>query len=400
LAIALVAPALAAPPSAAANTSGIAKGSGIAKSGGWAQVTPRGTDITADVGLARGNDGMLHVLWTTQKFESQAIMDTPISATGAVGRPVTITSHWFLANPPDATATSRGLYVFWNGQQSGKISKAKPAINEATRPLTGGNWSGYGIAANLWDEAVEDVTDTAAAGPHGRPWVAFTLTETLAIYPTTDKTVQVIPPSGCCVYEPGLGLDGATNTMWVTYYSLISGHEGVFAQKLTSAGDASGPAVLLPKSESGGNVVEKLQRIGISGRGAGKAGVYVAYGSGYPSLLRVDVDRVGAAAPMVVAKAGADQSIGLVTLAPGPGGRLWVAWELNAQAGPELFVSESNPAATSFGKPVRVSLPAGTGVLWKAYLNARGTDLDILALTSKNINSPAAYFSRVIGPGA
>ncbi len=363
-------------------------------SNGWSQVTPAGTDITADIGLARGNDGVLHVLWTTSKFESQSIMDTPVSPAGLAGRPLTITSGWFNANPPDATATPHGLYVFWNGAPSD--SPFNPAINEASRPLKGGKWSSPRVAAPLFDQAIEDVTDTAATGISGKPWVSFTLTDTLAIYPTTDNSVQVIPPSDCCVYDSGLALDGGSKTMWVSYLSLISGHEGIFAQKLSSTGKASGRAILLPKSSVKGNVVEVSQRVGIAGRGPGKSGVYAAYGSGYPRLGTVDVVRVGSASPKVLARAGSNQTIGAITLAPGAGGRIWVAWEMNEAGGPAVFDTESNPAVTSFAKATKVTLPKGTGVVWKVYLNASGSKVDVLALTGKTINSAAAYWARVV----
>ena len=80
----------------------------------WSRVTPAGTNIIDDVGLARGTDGVLHVLWTTDAASNQAIMDTPISAGGTVGTSVQVTK-FFLATDPDAVVTPTGLAAVWNG---------------------------------------------------------------------------------------------------------------------------------------------------------------------------------------------------------------------------------------------------------------------------------------------
>ena len=78
-----------------------------------------GTNTIDDIGLARGSDGVLHVLWTTDGTSNQAVMDTPVSASGTVGKAVMIT-RFFLATDPDATVTPAGLAAIWNGIQTSK----------------------------------------------------------------------------------------------------------------------------------------------------------------------------------------------------------------------------------------------------------------------------------------
>ena len=85
----------------------------------WSRVTPAGTNTIDDIGLARGSDGVLHVLWTTDGTSNQAVMDTPVSASGTVGKAVMIT-RFFLATDPDATVTPAGLAAIWNGIQTSK----------------------------------------------------------------------------------------------------------------------------------------------------------------------------------------------------------------------------------------------------------------------------------------
>src|ERR1700722_2621046 len=65
--------------------------------GQWTEATSKLTNI-ADVGLARGKDGVLHVLWTSGNTGSYRISDTPVSARGVVGKPVTIEAHIDAAN--------------------------------------------------------------------------------------------------------------------------------------------------------------------------------------------------------------------------------------------------------------------------------------------------------------
>lgn len=378
-------------PAFAATSAARAAGTG----GGWSRVTPKNTDITADIGLARGSDGVLHALWLAGDSPKQRIMDTPISAKGAVGRALTVTGGWFGANVPDAVATPRGLFVLWNGLPRGD-GTLEPGVYESSHPLKGGRWTAPRKAASTGVGETEDVPDTAGQGPGGHPWAAFTLTDELGVDPTTGTKVQVIPPSKCCVYAPGLADDGASAAMWVTYFSLISHHEGIFAQKLTSTGRPSGKARLLPGSETKGSIVTPDQRVGTVARGAGRAGVYVAYGSGYPTLNRVDVVRIGARTPRVLARTGQFSEFMDVTIAQGAAGRVWVAWVLVASGVPQLFVTESSPGVTGFAKATKVPLPKGTATVWKVYLNGHGNGVDVLALTSTAAVRSAAYWSRVV----
>jgi hypothetical protein len=59
---------------------------------------------------------------------------------------------------------------------------------------------------------------------------------------------------------------------------------------------------------------------------------------------------------------------------------------------PALFVRESNVAATKWGKTVRVPLPSGTTTVWKVYVNAQSSKLDVLALVTKNNSSKTTAY--------
>jgi hypothetical protein len=357
----------------------------------WSRVTPAGTNIIDDIGLARGNDGVLHVLWTGDGTSNLGIMDTPISANGTVGKAVTI-ARFFLPTDPDATVTPTGVAAIWNGIQADKPNSAEGTF-AATRPLSGGQWTGPRLEAKTLPATPDtSSSDTAATGSDGQPWVAFNGTDSLAVDHFGHKEVQLGPTNKCCVVEPGLGTDGQTGTTWVTYASIITGHGGVFARQLTASGRPAGPATLLPGSATGGNAITPGQRVGTTGRGHGSGGVYAAYEHGYPNATALDVDRLGGSKPTAVATFTAGQELAGATLTATPSGRLWVAWFLGRGTTPALFVRLSNATATKYAKTEKIALPAGTTTIWKVYLNAQATKLDVLALVTQHGNSKTTAY--------
>lgn len=358
----------------------------------WARVTPAGTNIIDDVGLARGKDGVLHVVWATDVSPNPSIMDTPISAKGAVGKAGTI-ARFFLAADPDATVTPTGVAAIWNGIKSNSSGSPQGTF-EAVRPLSGGHWMvSSSHVAPLPSIPFTSSSDTAATGSDGKPWVAFVGTNSLAVDHFGHPEVELGPTNKCCAIEPGLATDGKTGSTWVTYSSLISKHEGVFARRLLASGHAAGPAQSLPGSSVGGNNVAPEQRVGTTGRGKGHAGVYAAYAQGFPFARSLDVLRLGSRTPVKVAAfKGTSEQLGGSTLTANPNGRLWAAWFFGRGTKPALFVRESNLAATKWGKTVRVALPSGTTTVWKVYVNAQSSKLDVLALVTKNNSSKTTAY--------
>jgi hypothetical protein len=159
-------------------------------------------------------------------------------------------------------------------------------------------------------------------------------------------------------------------TSYLAYYSLISGKQGIWLQRLSQTGAAGGP-VRLPGSETGGHVPTVQERVGITGRGHGRghgrAGVYAVYANGYPFQRAVDLLRVGSTKATVLATFGALTGVGGDTVTVGPNGRLWATWFLGDGSLPALFVRASDVNGQNWGKTVRVPLPSGTQQILKAY---------------------------------
>ncbi len=382
---------------AGSGPSTVNRGATVGGPGRWSQVTAVGTSIIADVGLVRGADGILHVIWaqgTTAGREK--IIDTPVGPGGTPAARVTIAAGQYLVTDPDATATKAGPDAFWNGIQSSKPSSPQGTF-EATRPVKGGHWKAAGSTPPLPAVPFTSSSDSAGTGSDGRPWVAFTGTDSLVVRHQGRRETQIPPKTGCCVYNPGFGTDGATGATWLAYVSIIGGKEGVYAQRLSATG-AAGAAARLPGSETGGNTILTSQRIGITGRGRGRPGVYAVYAAGYPSPRALDLIKLGTSTPVKVATFGGfSEEVAGDTVAAGPNGRLWVTWFDGDGTPAQLFVRASGATGTtglSFGKTVKVALPAGTSTVYKVYTSAQAGRLDVIALLTRH--GTTAYFATQV----
>ena len=321
-----------------------------------------------------------------------AIASQTAANAGPSAARVTIASGLYLATDPDATATPGGLDVFWNGIQSSKPSSPEGTF-EAIRPVRGGHWELGGNTPPLPGAPFAGSSDSAGTGSDGKPWVAFTGTDALIVIHQGHHETQ-IPPTACCVYDPGFGTDGATGATWLAYASLITGKEGVYAQRLSAVG-AAGPPARLPGSGIGGNAVLPSQRIGITGRGRGRPGVYAAYAVGYPVPTTADVLKLGTSTRVKLGAFGgiSEQETG-DTIAAGPNGRLWVTWFYGVGTTAHLFVRASGTTGLSFGATAKVALPAGTTTVYKVYTSAQAGRLDVIALLTRH--GTTAYFATQV----
>jgi hypothetical protein len=356
----------------------------------WARVTATGLSNSDDIGLARGRDGVLHVLWTLGSPGKVRVLDTQIAATGRIGKTVVLASRLWAATGPDAVATSAGLDAFWNGQRTSSSIKKGTGTWRATRPLRGGTWHLASITPavdNLWNSSVG-----GAPGTGGQPWVAFGFSGGFGVL-HYGRPERGLPAPACCFFNEGIGTDARTGTAWLTYFSSTSGHVGTFDQELTSAGARLGRAHRMPGSAVGGHSIPAAERVTATGR-PGRTGVYACYLTGFPNAHAVDVYRFGSAKAITVARVSRGSGTLGSTLAADQNGRLWVAWWGGKIGAPALFVSRSNTAASRFGRAVRVPLPAGASALYRAYVSAQPKRLDVLALLI--VNGKIAYWATQV----
>ncbi len=189
----------------------------------------------------------------------------------------------------------------------------------------------------------------AAASPGG--WsggtgVNYRIGVSPAIPPATDD--QHIPLSKATAYPAGMANDQHGNghfyVAWAQVFSTPGGRDGIYVKDVTSGGTA------LKAPGTGTSTVSAdmspVATLAITNSGT-HAGVFLAYCANATPCHVLELWRVGAKkAAAVPSSAGAYG----VSIAQGPGGRIWVAWYNGASS--KVLVTRSNKADTRFG-PVK-----------------------------------------------
>ena len=246
----------------------------------------------SQLGLARTQDGVLHVIWNRGATPT-SIFETRLSAAGTPAGTSTVATGWngngglALLVMPDKT-----LRLFASGTGG---------INTFTAPAGGRNWSlQRGI---FWGTAIAEAAGVIGATltKDGQPVTAWSGNAAEGVPPAS------VPQSG---YQGGmteshLATDAASGAV-VLEGETNSGQGGVYVQQILPS---RGAHVLLPP-------IWKDFGDGVSGR-IGAPGVYVAYADG----TAVRLYRYGGASKTIAR--GAYWS---ATTCAGPEGRLWVAW--------------------------------------------------------------------------
>lgn len=349
---------------------------GAGTPGKWTSVTrTNAVGASTEPGIARTSDGVLHVVWHhPTSATAAAYTHTPISPSGAVGAPSTVQAAWASLNtsPSLVPTPTGGLALFFTGAHT-----ASPGD-----PLNSGQlYATFGDAAGRsW--SAPQLASSSRAGPGA---IAAAVIAGGTFVQTVGDPFNFfhfglggvgIPyeTRGCCVYDPGLGVDSQTGTVVLGWFSNLTSRLGLYTRTITPAGAVGQPA-FVPGSATANRATanQPLQRTPLTGR-IGAPGVYLAYGAGYPSYRSVNLLRIGGGR-IAVARG---RDFANVNVASAPEGRLWVMW---TRAGAE-FATRSNRAATRFEPVTRIKPPRGavdTYGLWGD--GARGR-LDLLANTA------------------
>jgi hypothetical protein len=338
----------------------------------WTQVTDSDGRNIDEVGVARTEDGVLHVLWRKRTGPSQEeIRHTPISATGSVGAstPAAI-GFASVENPAVVVMPDGSLRMFFGGltvAAGGRdgVQSASAAPDAAASP-----WTLTGARVSSTRSAIPDGVG-AAVKPDGTP--AFTYAYSFVVgfhvgLNSAETDLDLIGSNACCGYNPQVAFD-ADGTGYVAWFSNVEGQVGTYVQEVTPS---LGDQVLAPESATGGKALATSQRTPLVARVGG--GVYLAYCSGYPTCTRVLLWKVGATTPVEVAT-GTD--VEAVTLAGAPDGRLWITWE-DAATG-TLYSTRTDTDAKAVASPVPFTPPPGTDTVWKLTTDATDSEVAVLA---------------------
>jgi hypothetical protein len=364
-----------------------------ARPGQWSKVLAA-TSIT-DIGLAVGGRGVLNVIWASGQTSGGhgAIHDTQISAGGSVGHTSTVISGQDLVTDPDATVAGGRIDAIWNGIAN---AEENPAGTFVATLSPSGHWSAATNVPPLPGIPYTTSSDSATTGADGRPWVAFSGTDSLTVAHLGQKEHE-IPPTACCAYNSGLAVDGKSGATYIAYSSLVTRHKGVYAQRLNNSGTAAGRAALLPVSVQHGSTAVLNERVAITGRGLHRSGVYVTYLTGYPFSAHVDLLKLGTRRAVTLASIGGDRNFAGAAVTADSASGLWASWFEGDGSPAALWVRQSNSAVTKFGPAIRVALPSGTSVVWKVYIAAQGSRLAVVALLDRH-GKTAYWVTQVVPP--
>jgi hypothetical protein len=192
--------------------------------GRWTQITQQHKGALANLGLARGKDRTLHVLWAGPgRAPYTGIFDTPISPAGAVGKPVTVLSGWSGVNPPTAaTAPDGSIHAIVSGAKVGTIDDPTSGLTEAVGP---GGWT---LAPQAFGNSPITVAANAdvysAFLPSGEIVSVWRSAASLLFQVGANPAVapQVITPPALAV-NPVIAVDQASGDAIIAYHGVNDG---------------------------------------------------------------------------------------------------------------------------------------------------------------------------------
>jgi hypothetical protein len=332
---------------------------GAVAPGTWEPLAPAGPGEpgkSADPGLHRSPDGVLHVAWVHANGPLDATLFERRFSPAGVLQPgtSTIVDHWVDLGDAAFTDEPGGLRVFFGGQQT--VSPGTP-LGLQTATQAGQGWSPptqldgtYGVVSAVDGTAPVQVFQSLSRVV-GRP----------GLTPNVPLTVY---SSGLTDASPNVVRDAAGRVL-VAWCGFGASGGGTYVQEV-DPGTATpiGAQTVLPGSATpyGGGLystcvlqTEVSRRTPIVAR-AGD-GVFVAGSAGYPTLSRVFVWRLGGSRLTAISEPAVTHSE--PQLAAAPDGRIWVGWIRSGGGKDVLVVRRSNRAASAFGEPVRVPSPGG-----------------------------------------
>jgi hypothetical protein len=326
----------------------------------------------AEPGLARTSNGVLHVVYVRKNGTKADLAHVEVSTGGSVGADSVALGSWSAMSHPDILRMpDNTLRVFFGGIRSTSPGDDNDALNTATAPASGGPWTlKPGRAAQALYAYATSVTGAGLA-KDGTPISTWSATPGLGFHYGIDPKDAdgKIPQSGCCLYNPDIGVDAASGQAWVAFYSNESATPGLVVNAIGPAGPQGGRK-LAPGSVVGKDSIYPGNRASISGR-IGAAGVYLFYGQGYPTFKTLALWRVDRAKPHVVLKVERNEH---ANIAAAPEGRLWLLWE---QSG-SIFAARTNKAATKVGAVNALKPPSG-GTIYRLNGDGSAGPLDLIA---------------------
>ncbi|HMJ94690.1 MAG TPA: hypothetical protein VK486_02500 [Thermoleophilaceae bacterium] len=368
----------------------------VVSAAGWKAVTTPDQTSVHQVGLVRSPDGVLHLVWHHPTGpNTEDLLHTSIAGNGRIGSTNPIQSGWTGFQNAALVLDPQGIRMFVGAMRSTDSSDPNDELSTALSTDGGASWSlqpgnvvpdggqAYGspVAATTLPNGVTLQTWAGTLGT----WAHSGLSPA-----TPNHDFQA--PLGNYGYYPNLATDAAARTL-LAWYSSAAGHLGVLAQDVAADGSPIGSAVTMPGTSD--MAIGMLGLTPLVARTGG--GFYVAYPTGYPSMNRVRVWRVGASSAPTIARLGSGGHP--VALAAASGGRLWAVWADTRGGAARVLARRSNEKATRFGAVVDAGRAAGAPSTYQLGASPVGNALDVLANFNIGTQPHSATYYRRILPG-
>ncbi len=341
--------------------------------GKWTQITHQHNGARSNLGLARGKDGVLHVLWAgPNRAPFPSILDTTVTPKGALGKPKAVISGWSGVNAPTAATASDGsIHAIVSGQKVGGQSDPYDGLNEVVGP---GTWKlGPRAFGNLTLTEASNADVHTAFLKSGQLISVWQSAAALLIETGTDPVVQPqnITPQGLAT-NPVIAVDQGTGEAIIAYHGVNDG-QNYFRRVAPSVGAPQA----IPQSKGDGPT--------IAARAGG--GVFTAYAR--------DVDHVvllqygGKSRKVPVAKGARVLTAGV---AAGPEGRLWVFYGDEQST----YVTRTSRHVTGWEPVQRLKSPPKTAQYFRLEGEGSAGPLDLFAdVTVDGKTKDGSYHTHV-----
>ncbi len=383
--------------------------------GNWTPVTPSFDQNFNLVGLYRTGDGVLHVAAQVNNAanpQHNDIIHIPISSGGSVGATSIVSGDWVGTESPDIEANpGGGLLTLWGGIHTTTTGDPLNNGDFATSDDSGsawtvdpnGPWGSGGTAGGTYVYA-EQVS--AQNGADGTPYAAWSHSG-VYVKRSLDPNATVYdynqPIGGETTAIPDLANDAGDGSLWLGWENQLGTTGlGVWAQQVDqSTGAPVGSPVQMPGSVTNSDGTPEssaiLGRTPITGL-PGKAGVWMAYSTDYPSQDKVVVWKVGSSATTTLVDV-PHSNFNHVAIAADPDGRLIVLW--NDESKHALQARVSDPTVSSWGPAFEIPLPSQSSEDWAMQASGQsGALVDILQNISEGTsgNTMRFWHTQVVAP--
>ncbi len=367
--------------------------------GSWSKLAT--VDNPADtVGMLRGADGTLHLVWLAKKAANgtHAYGTSAVSVAGRLLATGTALSNWATLEPdPQLVRDGSAMRLVFEGNTGATGCFADGAIFTETSS-NGSTWASVQGSLSAHTAGVGNIAATTESDG-ATPVTTFAGGHLFHIgvdpsCPASSPDGTITPTAGAAQSNPAIVTDTKTGAVWVAWFQSFV-KQGYWVEQLLPS---QGPPIEAPaSSSSGGQNNQPLEPVAIAARVGG--GVYMAYCSATSAqpCAHIDLWKVGSPRAQVVP--GSQNTTGArVALAADPLGKLSVAWYNEPKT--VIHSVRTNPTVTAWGIVRTTKPPPKTSIFTDIQTQGSSGRLDVVIVDQlSTAGSPIGIFQTQILPG-